>query len=317
MTSNKGKGRARGEEVTDQSRADGPQEQSIASRVAASAHGLASSALASPNGNELNQRAAAALANSGKGQASSTGGSSAWAESSRTISQHVVQPSSSNSFRPTQNEEYIRKSENEFSSFLDGIDTFTPSQTLGGRHFGDLDNSFGVAWHRSQPSPNITPSKHIGYQTVAEQELHDGDEVLSMLSAPEDMNVPFEIPEDDEYYDWGLTQEQISQLRAMTKDLLPPPEPHQSITLHNPLNLIPHVDDTDFINANSQAAVDAWRDQWQDVLTRYTDEVWGGLLPLVKEARREVEGLQSGEEPTVQPKALRRLGAILGHLRKY
>jgi len=27
----------------------------------------------------------------------------------------------------------------------------------------------------------------------------------------------------------------------------------------------------------------------EGVLTRYTDEVWGGLLPLVKQARQEIE----------------------------
>ena len=317
MSSDKGKGRAHSDEAADQARPDGPQDPSIISRVAASATSLARSALANPNGKELSQSSAAALANSGKGHASSTGGGSAWAESSKTSQQLVSQPNLSNAFRPTQNEEHIRKSEDELSSFLDGIDTFKPSQNLGSEHHESLDSGFGQAWTRSQASLNTTSSKPVGYQTVAEQELHDGEEVLAVISVPQDMDIPFEASEDNENYNWGLTHEQISQLRAMTTDIFPPPEPHQPINPNNPLNLIPHVDDTDFINANSQAAVDTWREQWQDVLTRYTDEVWGGLLPLVKEARKEIEGLQSGDEPTVQPKALRRLGAVLGHLRKY
>ena len=317
MSSDKGKSRAHGDEAADKPRADESQDLSILSRVAASATGLARSAFASPNGNDPNQRAVAALANSGKGQASSTGGSSAWAESSRALQQPVLQPSSSNAFRPTQGEEHIRKSENEFSSFLDGIGTFTPSQNPGHEHLGSLDSGFGEAWTRSRDALNSTPSRLNGRQTVAEQELHDGEDALVVLSAPEDMNILFGASEDEENYDWGLAHEQMSQLRAMIKDILPPPEPHQSIVRSSPLNLIPHVDNTDFINASSQAAVDAWRDQWQDVLTRYTDEVWGELLPLVKEARKEVEELQSGEGPTVQPKALRRLGSVLGHLRKY
>lgn len=318
MSSDKGKGRAKDDEAANRTRSDRPQDPSIVSRVAASASGLARSALASPNGNELNQSAAAALADSGKGRASSTGGSSAWAESSRVSEQPNLRMSSSNAFRPSQNEEHIRQSENEFSSFLDGIDTFTPSQNLDDGHSEALDGGFGGAWTRSQAPSNVTPSRPAGYRTVADQERHDGEEVLAILSSSEEMNAPFEpLPEDDENYDWDLTQEQLSELRAMTKDIFPPPEPHETISPNNPLNLVPHVDDTDFINAHSQAAVDAWRDQWQDVLTRYADEVWGGLLPLVKEARKEVEELQSGEEPTVQPKALRRLGAILGHLRKY
>ena len=154
MSSDKGKGRAHSDEAADQARADGPQDPSIISRVAASATSLARSALTSPNGKELSQSSAAALANSGKGHASSTGGGSAWAESSKTSQQIVPQPNLSNAFRPTQNEEHIRKSEDEFSSFLDGIDTFKPSQNLGSEHLGSLDSGFGQAWTRSQTSLN-------------------------------------------------------------------------------------------------------------------------------------------------------------------
>lgn len=318
MSSDKGKGRAHDDEAASQAQPDGPQDSSMASRVAASAAGLARSAFASPNQNELNQSAAAALSNSGKGQASSTGGSSAWAETSRTSQQPTFQTSSSNAFRPSQNEEHIRQSENEFSSFLDGIDSFTPSQDSGAGHPEGLDVGFGAAWTQSQDRLNLAPPGPAEYQTVVEQERHDGEEVLAILSAPGEVNDPFEAPpEDDENYDWGLTPEQLSKLRAMTKDILPPPEPHQAIAPSNQLNLVPHTDDTDFINASSQAAVDVWRDQWEGVLTRYADEVWGGLLPLVREARKEVEEMQSGEPQTTEPKALRRLGAVLGHLRKY
>lgn len=320
MSSDKGKARAQDDEGESQTRPEGPQDPSIASRVAASARGLTRSAFASPSGNELNESAAAAIANSGKGQAPSAGGSSAWAETSRASQQPTPQTSSSNAFRPSQNEEHIRQSENEFSSFLDGIDSFTPSQNLEAAPSAAVKGSlsFGEAWARSQIPRNVTPPKPMEYRTVAEQEGRDGEDVLAILSSSDDMNVPFEAaPEDDENYDWGLSQEQISELRAMIKDFLPPPEPHQAASPSNPLNLVPHVEDADFINAHSQAAVDAWRDQWEGVLTRYADEVWGGLLPLVKEARKEVEGMQSGGEQTMQPKALRRLGAILGHLRDY
>jgi hypothetical protein len=320
MSSDKGKARAPDDEAASQPRPDETQDPSIASRVAASAKGLTRSAFASPNGNELNQSAAAALANSGKGQSSSnTGGSSTWTESSRASQQPIPQAGLSNAFRSSQNEEHIRQSENEFSSFLDGIDSFTPSQTLEVGPQEDLNTSFGEAWTRSQQdSLSIKSSRPAEYKTIAEQEHHDGEDVLALLSSTGDINQHFEAPpDDDENYDWGLTQEQLSELRAMTKDILPPPEPHQAISPENPLNLVPHAEDSEFINAQSQAAVDAWRDQWESVLTRYSDEVWGGLSPLVKEARKEVEALHSSDGPSVQPKALRRLGAILGHLRDY
>ncbi|TGO55503.1 hypothetical protein BCON_0091g00190 [Botryotinia convoluta] len=69
-----------------------------------------------------------------------------------------------------------------------------------------------------------------------------------------------------------------------------------------------------------EKAKEEWKSDWEGVLRGYTDEVWGGLLPLVREAREELkveeekgdggEGKQRGNL-----KALRRLGAVLGHLR--
>jgi hypothetical protein len=51
-------------------------------------------------------------------------------------------------------------------------------------------------------------------------------------------------------------------------------------------------------------------------LTSYADEVWGGLMPLVKEARKEVEEIEIGGMTSEKPTALRRLEAILGHLQR-
>jgi hypothetical protein len=333
MSDDKGKGRAYHDKDANGTRPDEPppQDPSLVSRVAGSASGLARSAFARPSGNELSESTAAALANAGKGQSSSTGpgGSSAWTESSRASQQPIYQASASNAFRAGHSEEHARQAENEFSSFLDGIDPFTPSQNLGDIHSGGLGGGFGEVWARSQRTGDAISSRPVGYRTVAEQESHDGEEVLSILSAPGDTNDPFEAPpEDDEDYDWGLSQEQVTQLRAMTKDILPPPEPHIPISPEHPLNLVPNFEGTDLggtavtsqmhpgIDGQQLAAREAWREQWGDVLTRYTDEVWGGLLPLVKEARREVEELQSSEPAAGQTKAIRRLGAILGHLQK-
>jgi hypothetical protein len=323
MGKDKGKVRAHHDEAVNEAvneaQPDGPEDPSIASRVAASASGLTRSVFRHSNGSELNNSVAGSLASTGKGQSSSAGGGSAWAESSRVPQHTTPQTSSSNAFKAGQSEEeHIKQSENDFSSFLDGIDSFSPSQNLANGYPEGLNGGFGEAWTRSQVTRDGTQPRPVMHRTVAEQENHDGEEVLSILSASGGINTPFEAPqEDDEDYDWGLTQEQISHLRAMTKDILPPPEAHIAISPDHPLNLVPQLEETTFIHGQSQASIEAWQEQWQDVLTRYTDEVWGGLLPLVKEARKEVEGLQSGESPTMQPKALRRLGAILGHLRHY
>ncbi|KAF7924327.1 uncharacterized protein EAE98_007378 [Botrytis deweyae] len=67
-------------------------------------------------------------------------------------------------------------------------------------------------------------------------------------------------------------------------------------------------------------AKEEWKSDWEGVLKGYTDEVWGGLIPLVREAREELQieeekgdGGEGNEKGNL--KALRRLGAVLGHLR--
>jgi hypothetical protein len=318
MSDGKGKGRAAPDEDGKSSKADEPsQNSSMLARVAASATGLTRSAFAPPNSSEISGHAAAAILNSGKGQspAASGGASTAWAESSKTSQPLGPQAGGSASFRVGHNEEHVRQSENEFSEFLDGIDSFTPSEYASGGQVAG--GTFEETWSRSQTGQPQTPVA----RTVAEQEGRDGEEVLAILSDPATGDEQFEAPsEDDEDYDWGLSSEQLSHLRAMTKDILPPPEPHGNVSINDPLNLVPRPD----VIAGSQLmgqpdviAMEQWRDQWEGVLTRYTDEVWGGLLPLVKEARREVETMKEGAlESSTELKALKRLEAILGHLQK-
>ncbi|QSZ32884.1 hypothetical protein DSL72_002465 [Monilinia vaccinii-corymbosi] len=69
--------------------------------------------------------------------------------------------------------------------------------------------------------------------------------------------------------------------------------------------------------------MEKWKSDWEGVLNGYTDEVWGGLLPLVKEAREELEGKEEGNEEEEGKRksergelmALKRLELVLGHLR--
>jgi hypothetical protein len=315
MNNRKGKGRATGDEDGDKGQ---PEEQpSMLSRVAISATGLTRSAFARPTNNELNERAAAALADSGKGQIgqpSSSSGNSAWAESSKRQQQNASQANSAGGFRVGHSAEHIRKSENEFFSFLNDIDSFTPSEDTG-VHFasGGLEDGVGEAWARSLPASNLPTEKPV-YGSVSEQQSRDGEDILAILSQKGNMEETFEPPQEDENFDWGLSAEQLSQLRTMTRDLFPSAEAHGAINPGHPLNLTPN-----FEGAYGQPPTGSgdWREQWDGVLNRYTDEVWGGLLPLVKEARREVKDIRNDPSNIQQPKALRRLGAILGHLRKY
>ncbi|TVY78182.1 hypothetical protein LSUE1_G003890 [Lachnellula suecica] len=290
---------------------------SLLSRVAASASGLTRSAFTAPNSNEISQTANSALSNSGKGSSTvgSGSGSSAWAESSKATQQpgtSQLNKASREGFRVGHSEEHAHQSENEFSSFLDGIPPFESSPPQVPAPGGDKSDLWEEAWGRSHVQAR--------YTTVEEQQSRDGEEVLAMLSVPSSTSEQFEAPEpEEENYDWGLSKDQITQLRAMTKHMFPAPPSHAGIDPNHPLNLNPNVETENSHQSNQGVdpeAREALREQWEGVLTRYTDEVWGGLLPLVKEARQEVEDMGNNAAGTEQPTALRRLGAILGHLKQ-
>lgn len=73
-----------------------------------------------------------------------------------------------------------------------------------------------------------------------------------------------------------------------------------------------------FGTSDAQAVGEGWYQQWEQILSAYTDQVWGDLLPLATEARREVDELtQKGTEAEPQvPKALNRLRMILAHIQR-
>jgi len=305
----KGKSPARPQQKEETAPSNEPSNsESLFSRITASATGLTRSTFSAPTANELSNQAATAFAGSRKGQSlsSNSDGSSAWAESSKTAQQTNQGQSSgtgSAGLRTGHHEQHVQQTENEFSSFLDGIDSFTPSENVA----LISDRGLEDAWYRSQVAPrrSIVPER-----SVAQQESRDGGEVLAILSSPRELDQEFEPPQDDQEYDWGLSKEQLIQLRAMTKEIFPLPEPHVGMAADHPLNLKPNF------KGEPVEAREHWREQWESVLTRYTDEVWGGLLPLAKQAREEIEGMGEGEAVKEKPMALRRLEAILGHLQQ-
>ena len=55
---------------------------------------------------------------------------------------------------------------------------------------------------------------------------------------------------------------------------------------------------------------------WVDILSRYQDEVWGDILPLAREARKEDKIANAGGKPLHNgTSALRRLAMVFGHVR--
>ncbi|KAH8593331.1 hypothetical protein B0O99DRAFT_220016 [Bisporella sp. PMI_857] len=340
MGKDKGKGREIDEEK-DPVGADTEDRQdhdpSFLNRVTASAVGLARSALAAPNKHELDEGTIAALAGADKRQLSSSRSHPGQAESSNFAQQQSSRTSGLNPLRTTHQEQHIQQAESEFSSFLDGIPSLTHSD-LEATNLVDPGEgiTWGNAWANSQHYDDSQPA----YTTIAVQEAQDGAEVLALLSSSsvnidQERVFPPEPTNDDEAYNWGLSPQQVQQLRSITESLFPDHlEPHAPMPPDHPLNLIPTNESTDGnmsspakdaaadelyvgyeMNGQPVAGIQLWRRQWEAVLTGYTDEVWGGLLPLVKEARKEIEEVHEGEG-SEEPVALRRLRGILGHLRQ-
>jgi hypothetical protein len=180
---------------------------------------------------------------------------------------------------------------------LNDIDTFTPSGE-------NLQNLPAVTAERNtENAPALllsrtTLSTPLNPPTIAEKQSQDGDDVLALLSQPA---APFEAtPETSEILDWGLSHDQMTQLRGMLKELFPP------VQMHDP-NATSSLD--------PENHEDVGRQQWE-VLVKYTDEVWGDLLPLVKEARRDLKESDRvvGAGGAMRSKALKRLQAVLEHL---
>ncbi|KAF7854738.1 hypothetical protein EAF04_010306 [Stromatinia cepivora] len=148
---------------------------------------------------------------------------------------------------------------------------------------------------------------------------------------------------------WGMNEEERERIRRITRDLLfPEPVVYRISKGDHSLNLIPGYEKEKearwreerrgkeedngkehmFAGVMFKSKMDEgkgkgkeeWKSDWEGVLRGYTDEVWGGLLPLILEAREEL-GREEKERETGEAKdsgdlkALRRLGAVLGHLR--
>lgn len=184
---------------------------------------------------------------------------------------------------------------------------------------------------RDYPNPSsIQPSASIdGYKTVADAQAQDGADVLAILDTlkPEEMDYFEPQRIEDEIAEWRLTPEQMALIKRLAEELYSVPSPE------NPSNLLPqafqngdkeHWLPEDYAQdvyghfgevMGSEEAKGKWIEQWEDVLSRYQDEVWGNMLPLVKEAKEEIkENKETHGTEDHQPKALRRLGMVLGHI---
>lgn len=153
-------------------------------------------------------------------------------------------------------------------------------------------------------------------QSFREQAARDGEDVVQLLSMPD------EEPNYSEF-DEFLSEDEAARLHAalfsggsshLVLDRLLNFEPD---FLHNPARV--HETISHLGTEDPEIAHGVWLQQWYGVLNSYTDEVWGDLRALVKEARQEIEEVESSvphtDTRTPESKALERLRQILAHVR--
>lgn len=289
---------------------------SVMSRLGRSAAGLSRSVLqGTPSANDL-----ADVASTGKGGSSST--SSHKRETLGEASSTARASSSGEAgggFRSDQAESHVAAEEAAFSAFLDNSDALEPTEPVG----------WEKAWQVVGPldarstSHGLLPGAAV--TSIAEQQGRDGGEVVRLLSQTDD-----EMPGLEDGL--GLSE---AELRSLRRALFEDGSPAQlsASDWRNILNFIPDFlreqdgshgqipAHNSFMNLGVTDTAEAgqlWLEEWNRVLTGYTDEVWGDLADLVHEARTEVEQIRSSKDESrrrADPTALPRLQYVLARVR--
>ncbi|OHE91760.1 hypothetical protein CORC01_12934 [Colletotrichum orchidophilum] len=153
-----------------------------------------------------------------------------------------------------------------------------------------------------------------------EQEARDGLDVGELLNS---LDSDGHDATDNDLQTFISPQEEASLRRALFDDSHGRPvanwarlldfQPH-FLEGDNITELVQHFGVDDVLQARAM-----WMESWNDVLTGYTDEVWGDFGSLAREAHQEIEeACEHGTAATTDPsgmQALQRLRQILAHVR--
>ncbi|KAL8730602.1 MAG: hypothetical protein Q9166_003915 [cf. Caloplaca sp. 2 TL-2023] len=306
---------------------------SFISRVGASASGLAKETLLRPSSGDLVNELASAVTDPGKGSASS---SSAGPSASSMSLQNtmVTHPSSSHdsssslaphSFRSKRPSERDLAAMNDLGAFL-SQESHDPSD------FGQLE-------HRWRDVPCI---QHEGFDTAVSEgtkgqepnsDAVDGAAVVAMLSDPSfcvDDELDFAAGNDGVEDGTRYVEKPTERLfQQVSFDLTHPvnslsltpnfgscmEDCHGDKSLDNPSVHAGHNDGAKTHSQTFGHGRDFRVQPWIYILTTYHDEVWGDLLPLVEDARKEASAIRDGNNDHHQHcPAIRRLAMLAGHI---
>ncbi|KAI0599314.1 hypothetical protein F4775DRAFT_550815 [Biscogniauxia sp. FL1348] len=217
----------------------------------------------------------------------------------------TTQPTHEYTFKSVHAQQHVNQEEADFSRFLGHPAGLGQTESLRVETTGAEQNPW-------QSGPSQQVSHGVPYS------MNDGAEVVRLL---------------DSDYEEGVIEEadipMASDERLALRQALFAEDGKMGRAWEDVLNFLPEF----FSDSDSSAAYarlsghlgvsdpeqarEIWIAQWKDVLSSYTDEVWGDLSGLVGRAQEELQTLptpQGQDEPTGL-QALRRLQKILAHVR--
>ncbi|KAF2674441.1 hypothetical protein BT63DRAFT_10275 [Microthyrium microscopicum] len=329
----KGKSKAKNEQDASQ---ESSNPASMASRVLASATGLARDFMSSTNGNMATDLGST-LSSNGKAIPSASNTNSSALESLQSPQTRL--PSAATAVRQGetfQEPEMHFNTEAEFQKFTQtGLYpsslAYAQPYTTASQWTSEFNNSTttpdrGAGIQKSTPvglypsplafaQPSTTASEWKDEFSTFIETPADGAEVSALLDDPsfvamtdiyelDDPNAPDAA---DLFSTEALSPAELESLRDLKTNALAPPPTHGKVGAHSNINLLP-----DFSGASPEQR-EAWFRDWDNVLNGYTDQVWGDILPTVQEARKHLEEVQAGTS-SLDNSAVARLRMILGHV---
>jgi hypothetical protein len=312
QTAGKGKGKAKWTANSDES-STGQDQKSIVERVIKSTAGLARDVIASSP-----QDTITGLSSLGSEKAISLGsvpaasdGSSFSDQASSSID-HAHHSNLGESFREIRSKGIDSE---ELEEFLEHRPAFETLQSTG-------SNQTPSQWASefTEHKPPLHQQTHIELDNSTGEHYDDGAEVRALLSDPHFVAISDTYDTEElsvdvaaELFSQDFSEPEKLAVKKIRADL--PEEPvHNPVSETNPLNLIPNFRD---LQATTPQQDDLFASpisisHWGDVLNRYTDDVWGDLLPVVEKVKKQLDDAKSGAN--LDAKAIERLRMVLKHV---